>query len=60
MVYVINFDLVVDDFCYLVIVDVCEFIFFEDVMEEEDFGLNGVFMFCMEYFEDNMDDWLVE
>ena len=29
-------------------------------MEEEELGPNGALMFCMEYLEDNLDDWLAE
>ena len=59
-VHVINLDPAADDFRYPVTADVRELISLEDVMEEEDLGPNGALMFCMEYFEDNMDDWLAE
>ena len=59
-VHVINLDPAADDFRYPVTADVRELISLEDVMEEEDLGPNGALMFCMEYFEDNMDDWLAK
>lgn len=60
VVYIVNFDLVVENFDYFVFVDIREFIFLDDVMEEFGLGLNGVLIYCMEEFEDNMDDWLNE
>lgn len=59
-VHVINLDPAADDFSYPVTADVRELISLDDVMEEEDLGPNGALMFCMEYFEDNMDDWLAD
>lgn len=59
-VHVINLDPAADEFRYPVTADVRELISLDDVMEEEELGPNGALMFCMEYFEDNMDDWLAE
>jgi GTPase SAR1 family protein len=59
-VHVINLDPAADEFRYPVVADVRELISLDDVMEEEELGPNGALMFCMEYLEDNLDDWLAD
>ena len=56
----INLDPAADQFNYPVTADVQDLITVDDVMEELDLGPNGALMYCMEYLEDNMDDWLAE
>lgn len=54
---VVNFDFVNDLLSYKCVVDIFMFIIFDDVMENFKFGLNGGFIYCIEYFEKNF-DWL--
>jgi hypothetical protein len=42
------------------IADIRELISLEDVMEELNYGPNGGLVYCMEYLQDNLDDWLSE
>ena len=59
-IHVINLDPAADEFKYSVTSDVRDLINLDEVMEEEELGPNGALMFCMEYLEDNLDDWLAE
>ncbi|CAM6109943.1 unnamed protein product [Calypogeia fissa] len=59
-VHVVNLDPAADQFKYPVAVDIRELISLEDVMEELKLGPNGGLVYCMEYLEDNLDDWLSE
>ena len=56
----INLDPAADQFNYPVTADVKDLITVDDVMDELDLGPNGGLMYCMEYLEDNLDDWLSE
>ena len=58
--HVINLDPAADQFNYPVTADVRDLITLEDAMEEEELGPNGGLVYCMEYLEDNLDDWLAE
>jgi GTPase SAR1 family protein len=59
-VHVVNLDPAADHFAYPVSADIRELISLEDVMEELNLGPNGALLYCMEYFEDSLDDWLSE
>lgn len=59
-VHIVNLDPAADHFEYPVSVDIRELISLEDVMEELKLGPNGGLVYCMEYLEDNLDDWLSE
>ena len=59
-IHVINLDPAADASKYSVTSDVRDLINLDEVMEEEELGPNGALMFCMEYLEDNLDDWLAE
>lgn len=54
----INLDPAADDFNYPVSGDVRTLICLPDVMEEMNLGPNGALLYCMEYLEDNLEDWL--
>ena len=54
----INLDPAADDFKYPVSGDVRTLICLPDVMEEMNLGPNGALLYCMEYLEDNLEDWL--
>ena len=58
--HVVNLDPAADHFAYPVSADIRELISLEDVMEELNLGPNGALLYCMEYFEDSLDDWLSE
>lgn len=60
MIHLINLDPAAEHFDYPVSHDIRELIALEDVMEELKLGPNGGLIYCMEYLEDNMDDWLQE
>jgi len=47
-------------FEYPVSFDVRDLVTLEDVMEELQLGPNGALMYCMEFLEENLDDWLAE
>jgi GTPase SAR1 family protein len=59
-VHVVNLDPAADHFAYPVSADIRELVSLEDVMEELNLGPNGALLYCMEYFEDSLDDWLSE
>lgn len=56
--HIINLDPAADDFAYPVSADIRELISLADVMEEMSLGPNGALLYCMEYFEDSLEDWL--
>lgn len=60
VVHVVNLDPAAEHFSYPVSVDIRELISLEDVMEELQLGPNGGLIYCMEYLEENLDDWLSE
>eukprot|EP00252_Welwitschia_mirabilis_P000076 TRINITY_DN10049_c0_g2_i1.p1 TRINITY_DN10049_c0_g2~~TRINITY_DN10049_c0_g2_i1.p1 ORF type:complete len:280 (-),score=61.53 TRINITY_DN10049_c0_g2_i1:251-1090(-) len=59
-VHVVNLDPAADNFNYEVAVDIRELISLEDVMEELSLGPNGALVYCMEYLEENLGNWLAE
>jgi len=59
-VHIINLDPAADEFAYPVAADIRELISLADVMEEMNLGPNGALLYCMEYLEDSLDDWLAE
>ncbi|KDD74281.1 putative ATP binding protein [Helicosporidium sp. ATCC 50920] len=47
-----------EHFKYPVSIDIRELITLEDVMQELDLGPNGGLLYCMEYMEEHLDEWL--
>lgn len=58
--HIVNLDPAADEFSYPVAADIRELISLADVMEEMNLGPNGALLYCMEYFEDSLEDWLSE
>ncbi|EIE23927.1 hypothetical protein COCSUDRAFT_28525 [Coccomyxa subellipsoidea C-169] len=59
-VHVVNLDPAADVFHYPVAFDIRDLISLEDVMEELKLGPNGGLLYCMEYLEESLEDWLGE
>ncbi|KAL6775988.1 hypothetical protein ACKKBG_A19345 [Auxenochlorella protothecoides x Auxenochlorella symbiontica] len=59
-VHVVNLDPAAEHFNYPVSIDVRDLITLDDVAEELDLGPNGGLLYCMEFLEDNLSDWLEE
>ncbi|KAK9814787.1 hypothetical protein WJX72_011474 [[Myrmecia] bisecta] len=59
-VHIVNLDPAAEQFRYPVSIDVRDLITLDDVMEELKLGPNGGLLYCMEYLEENLDDWLGE
>lgn len=59
-VHVVNLDPAAESFGYPASIDVRDLITVADAMEELDLGPNGALMYCMEYLEENLDEWLGE
>ncbi|KAK9839039.1 hypothetical protein WJX74_008262 [Apatococcus lobatus] len=59
-VHTVNLDPAAEDFAYPVSFDVRDLISLQDAMDELKLGPNGGLLYCMEYLEDNLDDWLGE
>eukprot|EP00227_Mantoniella_beaufortii_P015901 CAMPEP_0197592256 /NCGR_PEP_ID=MMETSP1326-20131121/14995_1 /TAXON_ID=1155430 /ORGANISM="Genus nov. species nov., Strain RCC2288" /LENGTH=261 /DNA_ID=CAMNT_0043157939 /DNA_START=48 /DNA_END=830 /DNA_ORIENTATION=+ len=59
-VHIMNLDPAADEFAYPVSADIRELISLADVMEEMNLGPNGALLYCMEYLEDSLEDWLSE
>ncbi|XP_010440620.1 PREDICTED: GPN-loop GTPase 3 [Camelina sativa] len=57
---VVNLDPAAEIFNYPVAMDIRELVSLEDVMEELKLGPNGALMYCMEYLEDSLHDWVDE
>ncbi|CAK0753587.1 hypothetical protein CVIRNUC_002232 [Coccomyxa viridis] len=57
-VHVVNLDPAADAFNYPVAFDVRDLVTLEDVMEEMELGPNGGLLYCMEYLEESLGDWL--
>lgn len=55
---IVNLDPAAESFNYPVSIDVRDLISLEDVMEEVKLGPNGALMYCMEYLEDSIEEWL--
>ena len=49
-----------EEFKYPVSIDVRDLISLDDAMEELGLGPNGGLLYCMEYLEENLEDWLGE
>ena len=45
---------------FCIYVDVRDLISLEEVMKELGLGPNGGLLYCMEYLEENLDEWLSE
>lgn len=58
--HIVNLDPAADEFAYPVSADIRELISLADVMEEMNLGPNGALLYCMEYLEDSLEDWLAE
>eukprot|EP00898_Chlorokybus_atmophyticus_P001528 jgi/Chlat1/2376/Chrsp17S02816 len=56
--HVVNLDPAAENFDYNVALDVRELVSLDDVMDELKLGPNGGLLYCMEYLEENMDEWL--
>eukprot|EP00897_Mesotaenium_endlicherianum_P002675 jgi/Mesen1/2435/ME000157S01569 len=59
-VHMVNLDPAAENFDYPVTIDIRELVSLDDVMEELKLGPNGGLVYCMEYLEENLDDWLQE
>ncbi|EFJ47752.1 hypothetical protein VOLCADRAFT_81366 [Volvox carteri f. nagariensis] len=59
-VHVVNLDPAAEAFQYPVSLDIRDLVCLEDVMEELGLGPNGGLLYCMEYLEDNLHEWLGE
>jgi GTPase SAR1 family protein len=57
-VHVVNLDPAAEEFKYPVSADVRDLITLDDVMQELQLGPNGGLLYCMEYLEDNLEEWL--
>ncbi|KAG2500420.1 hypothetical protein HYH03_001989 [Edaphochlamys debaryana] len=57
-VHVVNLDPAAEAFAYPVSLDIRDLVALEDVTEELGLGPNGGLLYCMEYLEDNLHDWL--
>eukprot|EP00850_Spirogloea_muscicola_P011405 SM000070S21371 [mRNA] locus=s70:505834:508576:- [translate_table: standard] len=59
-VNIVNLDPAAEHFEYPVSIDIRELVSLEEVMEELNLGPNGGLLYCMEYLEENLDDWFQE
>lgn len=59
-VHVVNLDPAAEEFKYPVSIDVRDLVTLDDVMQEMQLGPNGGLLYCMEYLEDNLEEWLGE
>ncbi|KAK9838282.1 hypothetical protein WJX81_002246 [Elliptochloris bilobata] len=59
-VHVANLDPAAESFNYPVAFDLRDLVSLYDVMEELQLGPNGGLLYCMEYLEENLDEWLGE
>mmetsp|Transcript_27873 Transcript_27873/g.38536 ORF Transcript_27873/g.38536 Transcript_27873/m.38536 type:complete len:272 (-) Transcript_27873:156-971(-) len=59
-VHVVNLDPAAEHFAYQVALDVRELVSLQDVMDEMQLGPNGGLLYCMEYLEESLEDWLAE
>eukprot|EP00879_Flechtneria_rotunda_P005279 GHRR01005565.1.p1 GENE.GHRR01005565.1~~GHRR01005565.1.p1 ORF type:complete len:273 (+),score=103.11 GHRR01005565.1:450-1268(+) len=57
-VHCVNLDPAAEAFNYPVSIDIRHLISLDDVMTELQLGPNGGLLYCMEYLEDNLDEWL--
>jgi GTPase SAR1 family protein len=59
-IHIANLDPAADAFNYPASIDIRDLVTLEDVMEQLELGPNGGLVACMEYLEENLDDWLGE
>lgn len=59
-VHVFNLDPAAEEFVYEPSSDIRDLISVDDVVQELDLGPNGALMYCMEYMEENLHEWLGE
>jgi len=59
-IYIANLDPAAEAFDYPVSFDVRNLVTVEDIMNQLKIGPNGSLMYCMEFLEDNIDEWFVE
>eukprot|EP00882_Tetradesmus_deserticola_P005090 GHRQ01005362.1.p1 GENE.GHRQ01005362.1~~GHRQ01005362.1.p1 ORF type:complete len:277 (+),score=129.82 GHRQ01005362.1:409-1239(+) len=59
-IHCVNLDPAAEAFAYPVSVDIRDLVSLEDVMGELQLGPNGGLLYCMEYLEDNLEEWLGE
>jgi len=59
-IHVFNLDPAAEEFSYPLDGDIRELITVDDVQEELKLGPNGGLVYAMEFFEENMEDWLGE
>ncbi|KAL0023075.1 hypothetical protein WJX79_009603 [Trebouxia sp. C0005] len=59
-VHIVNLDPAAEEFQYPVSFDIRDLVTLEDVIEECALGPNGGLLYCMEYLEENLDEWLGE
>ncbi|KAK6923630.1 GPN-loop GTPase [Dillenia turbinata] len=57
---IVNLDPAAKNFDYPVSVDIRELVNLDEVMEDFNLGPNGGLICCMEFLEENLDDWLAE
>ncbi|GFR41654.1 hypothetical protein Agub_g2396 [Astrephomene gubernaculifera] len=57
-IHVVNLDPAAESFQYPVSLDVRDLVSLEDVVEELGLGPNGGLLYCMEYLEENLHEWL--
>lgn len=58
LIYCACVDPAAEEFTYPVSVDIRELICLEDAMVELGLGPNGALLYCMEYMEENLQEWL--
>lgn len=59
-VHVFNLDPAAEHFGYPIHGDIRDLITIDDAQEELKLGPNGALLFCMEFMEQNLEDWLGE
>ncbi|KAF6256362.1 hypothetical protein COO60DRAFT_1640782 [Scenedesmus sp. NREL 46B-D3] len=59
-IHCINLDPAAEAFAYPVSIDIRDLVSLEDVMAELQLGPNGGLLYCMEYMEENLEEWLGE
>lgn len=57
-IHCVNLDPAAEAFNYPVSIDIRDLVSLDDVMEDMQLGPNGGLLFCMEYLEENLEDWL--
>jgi hypothetical protein len=59
-IHIVNLDPAAEVFDYPVSFDIRDLIALDDVMEELKLGPNGGLLYCMEFLEDCIEDWLAD